>query len=59
MIRKKDLLVAIECLVAEVTSQRGRIRNLEKKVYGTEEKKVASKTTKQPRTKDGKFAKKK
>lgn len=60
MIRKADLLEAIDYLTVQVALQGDRIRDLERKFYGAKEKKkVAPKTTKQPRTKDGKFAKKK
>lgn len=69
MIRKADLLEAIDCLTVQVTLQGDRIRKLEAEVFDKKAKKraekviktiaKADKASKQPRTKDGKFAKKK
>lgn len=65
MIRKADLLEAIDCLTVQVALQGDRIRDLERKFYGAKEKtcketesRRMKKAGKQPRTKDGKFAKK-
>jgi hypothetical protein len=66
MIRKADLLEAIDCLTVQIALQGDRIHQLEDKVFGDRKKarKMADerrikKASKQPRTKDGKFAKKK
>lgn len=65
MIRKKDLLEAIDCLTVEIALQGNRIKDLERKVYSNKDKacketesRRMKKAGKQPRTKDGKFAKK-
>lgn len=69
MILKRDLLEAIDCLTVQVALQSDRIRKLEAEVFDKKAKKraekvikavsKADKASKQPRTKDGKFAKKK
>ena len=72
MILKRDLLEAIDCLTVQVALQGDRIRKLETEVFDKKAKKraekvlksickeeKAKKASKQPRTKDGKFAKKK
>ena len=71
MIRKKDLLQAVDDLTMQLIYQGERIHNLEDKVFGgwqkarkiTEKKrentkKAIKEVSKQPRSKDGKFAKK-
>ena len=71
MIRKKDLLEAIDELTVQLIYQGDRIHNLEEKVFGSWEKarkvneakkektkKAIKEVSKQPRSKDGKFAKK-
>lgn len=71
MIRKKDLLDAIDCLTVQIAKQGERIHSLEDEVFGswqkarkiTEKKrentkKAIKEVSKQPRSKDGKFAKK-
>ena len=75
MIRKKDLLDAIDCLTIQLARQGERIHNLEDQVFGSWEKarkitekkkakeekklkKAIKEVSKQPRSKDGKFAKK-
>lgn len=69
MIRKADLLEAIGDLTLQLALQGDRIRKLEAEVFDKKAKKraekvikaiaKADKASKQPRTKDGKFAKKK
>ena len=71
MIRKKDLLIAIDEMAKHLWYQSERINNLEEKVFGNKKKadkvaearrekikKAVKEVTKQPRSKDGKFAKK-
>ena len=71
MIRKKYLLEAIDELTAQLIYQGDRIHNLEEEVFGSWEKarkvneskkektkKAIKEVSKQPRSKDGKFAKK-
>lgn len=52
MIRKKDLLDAIDCLTAQIARQGERIHNLEDEVFGSWQK--ARKITDEKRSKESK-----